>query len=462
MNTLTNKNPIDWDFYKKVLRIGSPIALAQLLSSLLAVFDTFMVSVLGDNAVTAVAVGGNFSFLMIMVLFGFFSGLGIFVAQFFGAKEVGNIQKVFYISIVIGLIVSSIFFTAAFFFPEKIISLFNHGQDETNVFELSQMGVSYLKVVAWSYPLMAVSFAISMVMRSVERVWYPQFVAIGIVLINTLLNYLLIEGNYGFPNLGVRGAAIATTTANLFGLIMLVGFTVFTKSPMFKVKLSLYKEITLKFFKKLASKALPVALNETFWGLGMSTYLIAYGFISTEAISSVHISNQIMGLFWVVNAGVSSACAIMIGKKLGENHLQKAKEWGHKFVKLSFVFGIVFGVILFLLSDTIAYSFKGNSITVQRNASMILKVFSFYLPIKFLNALHIIGTLRSGGDTRFAFMAEAIPLWFVAIPLAFVLSIYTSIPIYLIVLIVNIEEIIKQVLLFFRFRTYKWVKNLTE
>ncbi len=378
--------------------------LAQLMTSLLAIIDMFMVSSLGNLAVEAVGVSANFAFLLIMIEFGFFSGLAIFIAQYWGSKEINNIHKVFIITLIIGAIISSLFFVFAFFFPEVLIGIFDHNELASTSDEFITFGRDYLKVASFSYFSMTISFAIGMLMRSVEKVGYPQFVAIGAVLLNTFLNFLLINGNLGFEAMGVRGAAIATATSSIIGTLFLIGYLVYSKEEVFRIKFKEYKNITKDFIRKLVKKALPVAINETIWGLGMSFYLIAYAFIGEESISSIVISNQFMGLFWSFNAGLSSACAIMIGKKLGENNLILAKEWGIKFTKLSVQAGIVFGVLLFMFSNTIADQFTHLPEEVRTSISLILKVFSFYIPIKFVNALQIVGTLRAGGDTLYSLL----------------------------------------------------------
>jgi putative MATE family efflux protein len=447
-------------FYSKVLRIGLPMAFAQLMTSLLSLIDTFMVSGLGDTAVAAVGVSVSFMFLLIMMEFGFFSGLSIFFAQYWGSKDIKNIHKVFIIAAFIGTILTSLFFVLGFFFTDTVISVFNNSGDAENKAILLSYGRSYLKIASFSYFTMSITFLIGMLMRSVERVVYPQLVNIFAVLLNTLLNYLLIHGNLGFPELGVQGAAIATLISSFIGMTLLVGYVLISKEEVFKIRFRLYKDITKEFVHKIFRKALPVAINETIWGLGMTFYLIAYGFISTSSIASIHITNQVMGLVWAVNAGISGASAIMLGNKLGENQLDLAKKWGNWFMKLIFVAGLVFGVSLFIASDYIASVFD-ESTDVAKDVSMILKVFAFYVPIKFNNAYHIIGSLRSGGDTKYALFAEVGPLWLVGVPLAFILAINTELPLYVIVAIVNIEEIMKLLLLIPRFFTYKWVKNLT-
>lgn len=451
----------DSHFYKKVLSLGAPIALSSLMTSLLGVIDTKMVSSLGNVAVAAVGVSTSFSFLLIMISFGFLSGLSIFVAQYWGSKDIKSIHKVFILSIIIGTSISLIFFIAGHFFPEFIINLYNNSGEEANTAILNEYGVDYLKIASFSYFTMTFTFIIAMIMRSVERVIYPQAVAVFVVLLNTLINYALINGNLGFAAYGVKGAAVATLISSGVGTVLLVLYLIKSKEEVFKVKFNTYKEITFDFIKKVSEKALPVAINEMMWGLGMTMYLIAFGFISTDSLASVHISNQIMGLFWVVNAGISTACAIMLGNKLGEGKLELAKKWGQKFTKLSIFTGLIFGIILFISSDFISKLYPNTTIEVQENISIILKVFSFYAPIKFSNALQIIGTLRAGGDTKFVLFAELGPLWLIGVPLAFILSIFTSLPLYLIIAIVNAEEIVKFFLVIGRFLQYKWVKNLT-
>ncbi len=448
-------------FYRKIIRIGTPIALAQLMTSLLSIIDMFMVSSLGNLAVEAVGVSAQFAFLLFMIEFGFFSGLAIFIAQYWGSKEINNIHKVFIITLIIGAIISTLFFIFAFFFPEVLMGIFDHNSELATSQLFKEYGSNYLKIAAFSYFSMTVSFAIGMLMRSVEKVGYPQIIAIGTVVLNTFLNYLLIQGKFGFPEMGVRGAALATTTSSMLGAVFLVAYMIFSNQEVFRIKFNEYKNITKDFILKLLKKALPVAVNETIWGLGMSFYLIAFAFIGEETISSIVISNQIIGLFWAFMSGLSSACAIMIGKKLGENNLELAKRWGIKFTKLSVVAGIVFGAILFLLSDPIANQFSHLPSEVSRSISLILKVFSFYIVIKFVNVIQIVGTLRSGGDTLYSLLAEILPLWLVGVPLAFILSIYSGLPLYIIVAIVNIEEILKLILLLWRFMSFKWVKNLT-
>lgn len=448
-------------FYKKVIRIGLPITLSQLLTSLLAFVDTMMVSHLGDNAISAVGIGANFYFLMFMINFGLISGLSIFFAQYYGSKNIENVQKTFIVTSVSAVVLTSVFIVLGLFFNGFIVGLYNHIENPVNYKIVTDMGKDYIKIASIGYLFTSLSFVMIMFYRNMERVIFPQVVTFITVLLNTLLNFLLISGNFGFPALGVSGAAVATVVSSAFGFLILVVAFVLSKEEVYHIPISLLKKIDVGFVKVLLKKALPVMINEMFWGLGMSMYLIAFSFISDTAFPSYHIANTIISIFWVINAGMSNACAIMIGNKLGENDVDTAKIYGKKFLKLSFITGALMGVIVFILSPYIPLLFDDASDAIKGTATGILMVFAFFQPIKNVNAIHIVGTLRSGGDTRYALFAEVGVLWGFGVPVAFVLSYYTNLSILLIVAIVNIEELIKFVLVNKRFYTFKWANNLT-
>jgi putative MATE family efflux protein len=452
---------VDKAFYKKVIQIGLPITLSQLLTSLLAFVDTIMVSGMGDNAISAVGIGANYYFLMFMINFGLISGLSIFFAQYYGSKNILNVQKTFIVTSLSAILLTSLFVIMGRVFPNIIVGLYNHIENPVDFDIVNQMGVTYIKTASIGYLFTSLSFVMIMYYRNMEKVVFPQIITFITVVLNTVLNFILINGHLGFPELGVEGAALATVISSIFGFGILLLSFVLSKEEVFNIKLQLIRKIDVSFLKTLFKRALPVMVNEAFWGLGMSMYLIAFSYIDDTAFPSYHIANTIISMFWVINAGMSNACSIMIGNKLGENNIETAKEFGLKFLKLSFFSGLLMGIIVFILSPYIPNLFSDASLTIKTTASGILVVFAFFQPFKFVNAIHIVGTLRSGGDTKFALFAEVGVLWGFGVPMAFVLSRFTNINIFYIVAIVNVEELIKFVFVNKRFFTYKWATNLT-
>lgn len=448
-------------FYKRVFKIAIPIALSQFFGGLMSVVDTLMVSQLGDNAVAAVGIASNIAFFMLMVNWGLLSGFGIFIAQYYGTKDIHNIHKVFIIVFGFSSTIAAVFFMGAFFFPSFLVGLYTQSSDITNVLVVRSFGIQYLKIASISYITITFTQMFSILMRSVEDVVIPQFIQIMVIFLNTGLNFILISGRLGFPAYGVAGAAYATVISSSLGLLILIVYMLFSSSPVYKIKWSARKDITKAFVLKILKRTMPVLANETFWGLGMSMYLIAFGFISPLAITSLTIANQIMGLIWFANGGVAAAAAIMLGHKLGENKLDEAKVYAKRFVRINLLTSITVGVILFVFSSLITTIYTSTSDLVQDNVVLFLRIYAVYLPFKFMNALHIVGTLRSGGDTVFALISELAPLWLYGVPIAFILAITTSLSLPVILVIMNIEELIKFVLLISRYKSQRWIKNLT-
>lgn len=446
-------------FYQTLFKIAIPIFFSQLLGSLLGIIDTFMVTKLGDDALSAVGIGSQFMFLLSIVLFGLFSGFGIFIAQYYGSKDYDNISKVFYVMLITGLSFALIFLGITQLFPRELLTLFNLNDSPNQ--QVIEMGIAYLRIIGFSFVTMTVSFAISMLARNVQKVLMPSiFQAVG-VLINTGLNYLLIGGNLGFPKMGVSGAAVATLVSSSFVVVLMIGYLYFSRERALKVKLSSLKNMSVALIKKWYKTSIPVLINESFWGLGMTVNLIAYGFIGEKAVGSIYLSNQINSLFWVATISVANASAVMLGNKLGSNDLDTAREWEVRFRKLGVTFGVVLGSILFIFAPVIVPLFGSLSIEVKDMVIMILRIYAVYAPIKFLNAIFIVGTLRSGGDTKFALFAEIFSLWGIGVPLAFSLSYFTDLPLYMIILFVNFEEVGKFVLCYRRSASGKWINNLT-
>ena len=446
-------------FYQTLIKIAIPIFFSQLMGSLLGIIDTFMVTQLGDNALSAVGIGSQFMFLQHMLLFGFFSGLSIFIAQFYGSKSYKEISKVFIIMLSIGLLISGVFLTVTLWIPESVIKLFNLNDQPNQV--VIALGVDYLKIIGFSFVMTAISFSISMLTRNVGKVLWPSIFQIMSVIMNTFLNYVLINGYLGFPRLEVKGAAIATLISSSFAAVASIIYLFVSKEPALKIKFNAIKDISKSFFNKLMKTAFPVLLNEGFWGLGMTAYLIAYGLIGDKAVGSVYLSNQINNIFWVATISIANAAAVMLGNKLGENKLDIAKQWEKKFKQLGLTLGFILGGILFVIAPLIVPLFGNLTDEVTDMVVLILRVYAFYAPIKFLNAIMIVGSLRSGGDTKFAMFAEVFGLWGIGVPLAFVLSYFTHLDLYVIIIFVNFEEIVKFIFIYRRTVAGKWINNLT-
>lgn len=442
----------DKKFYKSILTIALPIAIQNLISNSLNMVDTMMIGKLGVTEIAAVGLANQYFFFFALILFGINSGAGIFVAQFWGQKDVKNIRRMLGLCLITGVSVAMMFTVGGFFFPNQILRLFLKNTD------VLKLGSNYLRIVCFSYILNTISFAYAFACRSIGKAKIPMYVSMIALLSNTFLNYLLIFGNFGFPMMGVEGAAIATVLARSIELVLILGI-IYTDNGVLAVRFHELTDLSLSFIKRYFKTATPVILNEGFWALGMVMYSAAYAKIGKAELASAQIANTIQGIFLVVSMGLANATAIMIGNKIGAKEEKLGITYAKRFSIIAPLAGLVMGIGLFLASPLIL-SFFNLSEKAYNDTRGIIIVMSIYMILKVFNTAMIVGILRSGGDTKFALFLEVGSVWLVGVPLAFLGALVWKLPIYYVVAIVSLEEIVKMFIGVPRIISKKWMRSV--
>ncbi|MBN1624045.1 MAG: MATE family efflux transporter [Clostridia bacterium] len=446
----TNKSLI-----QKILKIGLPIAIQNFVGTLLNLIDNMMIGSRGEAALAAVSISNRIFFIMIITLFGVYSGIGIYTAQYWGKKDLKNIKKLMGMAFTIGLTLSTTFTLVTLLLPAELISIFSRDP------EVIQKGTSYLSIAALTYIPVSLSFVFSYTSRSVHRTKIPMIASIVALSINTFLNYLFINGNWGMPELGVRGAAIATLTARLVELTLLMLIIYNSKDHPLAGKLKEFFGFSFAMFKRVLKTAFPVIINESAWVVGVSVYFIAYGFLGTAAIASAQVALTISDLIWAFLIGMGNATAVLVGNQLGANKIESAFSIAKRLVKMEFVVTLFLAVIYAAFGYLIAGLF-GLTDETKDMATKCIYVTAAFIPIRQLGFVYIVGILRSGGDTRFCMFLDIGMVWFLGIPLAFLAVLVFKLPIYWAMAIINIEEVLKVVFARHRFLSKKWINVLVE
>ncbi|MFT9495437.1 MATE family efflux transporter [Anaerosolibacter sp.] len=444
----------DRNFYKTMMAIALPISFQNLISSSLNMVDTVMIGRLGETQIAAVGLANQLFFLFILLMFGINSGCAIFTAQFWGKRDIANIRRVLGLALVSGGSLSLVFASAAFFIPQHILRLFT--MDAVVV----DLGSQYLKIISFSYLITTISFAYAFASRSIGQAKLPMVVSAISLLTNTLLNYLLIFGNFGFPAMGVRGAALATVIARSVEMIFLLSI-IYKQGDVLAGKIRELLDFGFDFVKRIYQTAIPVILNEGIWALGMTMYSVAYARISTDAVASIQIANTIQNIFMVVAMGLGNSCAVMLGNEIGAGHKEKAITYGNTFILLGTLLGAAIGGLLALVAPFILQFFNVSQ-SVYESAYWILMVMGFTMAIRIFNTILIIGIFRSGGDTKFSLYLEMGSVWLIGVPLAFLGALVWHLPVYWVYGLISIEELLKAVLGFPRVLSKKWVRNVVE
>jgi len=444
----------DRTYYTTLLRIAVPIIAQNFISSSLNVIDVTMLGQLGETTVAAVGLANQVFFLLILMLFGTYSGVGVFTSQLWGKGDLTSIRKVLGIGLMIGLTGSLVFTVLALVFPGQVLSLYS--EDPAVI----ALGSSYLRTIGWSYMITAVTFAYASVLRSTGYVRVPMVVSISALSLKTLLNYGLILGHFGLPEMGAQGAAISTVVARLVEFSALILVVYWRKLPP-AAKISELLSFNKAFLGRVLKTSLPVLVNETMWSLGITTYNMVYGRIGTDAIAAVNIAATIENLAFVIFIGIADATGIMIGNRIGANEEHKAFGYARQTLIISTIGAILIGLVILAGSDFILsfYKLSEQSLT---NAHNILRVIGLMMWIRVSNLTLIVGVLRAGGDTRFSMFLDAGTVWLVGVPLAVISGLVLHLPVYIVYMIIMIEEAVKYMVALYRFFSRRWIHNLVK
>lgn len=439
-------------FLSKAVRIALPVAMQGMLNTIVNMVDTMMIGSLGATAIAAVGLANKVFFVMTLLVFGIVSGSGILAAQFWGNGDVKNIRKVLGLALLLALSAAMAFFVPAVACPDKMMRIFTTGEDTIRI------GASYLALVAFSYPFIAVSNTYVAMMRAVGQVKAPVMISSCTILINIAFNYIFIFGKFGAPAMGVVGAALATLIARIVEMTALLLVVYLNRSPLACRLRELFGYSGL-FIRKFFSTAAPVIANEFTWGLGVTIYSLAYGRMGDDAVAAITIATTIQDIMSVLFQGLSAATAVILGNEMGAGRLEKAERYAKNFLILQFLLTIVMALVCAGVRWKIIALYRVSG-EVARDVSRCLLVFSLFMPFKMFNYVNIVGVLRSGGDTRVCLFLDCSGVWLIGIPMAFLGGLYFKLPIYIVYAMVTLEEVYKTILSYIRYRQKKWLRNL--
>ncbi len=449
MDRLKNK-----EFYSTLIKLAIPIAFQNLIASSLNMVDVIMVGQLGETAIAGVGIANQIFFLLNLLVFGTFSGACIFSSQYWGKQDAAGVRKSLSISLKIGVAISLIFTLTCLLFPHYMIGIFT---DDPAVVEL---GAEFLVINSLSFIIFTISFGYSIISRSIGGVKLPMLASIVALSLNTLLNFLLIEGNWGFPRMGVRGAGLSTVISRAVEFIIIISAIYGCKSPI-AVSIGELLSFDAAFFIKFIKTTMPVIVHEGLWSLGTTAYTFIYAHMGTDIIAAMNIALNVDKLAMVLFFGICNASAIIVGQKIGEGACEQAHKDSAKLLIIAPILGIAIGTAL-IASFGLILSFFDVSAEVKASAAQILTIIAVLLPIRAVNLTIIIGISRAGGDTRFSLLVEVIPMWLIAIPLVFFGGLHLRLPLVYVYILSYTEEVIKMVLGLKRYFSKKWIHNVTH
>lgn len=448
------KNKRDKKFYKRLLTIGLPIVVQNFMFTLVNMVDTIMIGQLGEEQIAGVGAGNRLFFLFNLIIFGINSGGAIFLAQYWGIKDVKNIRRVLGFNSTLSIISGAIFTGIALLIPQSFLWLFNKDP------EVIAAGTRYLRVVCFSYMITSISFSFTFALRSIGKTVVPMITNGVALLLNMIFSATFIFGLFGAPEMGVAGAALGTVLARSIEIVLLFTIIYVRRGPL-AAKVSDFFDWNRDLLRKVSIKMLPVVSNEFIWSLGVTLYGVYYGALGKHALAAMTILSTVEQLGMVLFFGMGSASAVMLGNALGANESDKAWSYAKKFAYLGPSIAVVIGLGLIAFTPLYMRVYNVDSTVIDYVKGCIM-IYAFIMPFKVFNTINIVGVLRSGGDTIFSLILDAAGVWGVGIPLGAIGVYILGLDLYPVYFLVLCEELFKFFLGVWRFRSKKWINNLVN
>ena len=450
----------DRSFYRRVLAVMTPILIQNVITNFVSLLDNLMVGQVGTEQMSGVAIVNQLLFVYNLCLFGGMAGPGIFTAQFFGRGDWDGIRHTVRAKLLVGL-GSWIVFSLAFLFGgPKLIGLFLHeGGEALDLAQTLESGLGYLHVMMLQMPVFMLQQVYASTLRETGETLLPMKAGILAVFVNLVFNYILIFGKLGAPAMGVTGAAVATLISRLVELGVILGFTLRHRErvPFLQGALRSLR-VPGPLLRQIAVTGAPLLLNEVLWSAGMTALNQSYSLRGLEVVSAMNISSTASNLFFCAFFSMGSTVSIMIGQLLGAGELERAVDEDRKLIAFAVALCTAVGVLMFFVAPLLPELYNTTD-AVKALAVRLLWVSAAMMPVHgYTNACYF--TLRCGGKTLITFLFDSAFVWVINMPVAFVLSRLTSVPILPMVIIVSALDLIKCAVGFFLVRSRKWVNNL--
>lgn len=440
-------------FNRTLFAMVLPIAFQSFMAAAVNASDAVMLGFLEQDAMSAVSLAGQITFVLNLCVTVLVQGTTVLAAQYWGKGDRQTVEKVLAIALRYMLLVSAVFFAAASFAPERLMRLL------TNERPLIERGAAYLQIAGWAYVPMGISQIYLCIMKNSGKTGKSTVIGSSAMVLNVGLNAVLIFGLFGFPAMGIQGAALATSLSMLLQLLWTLAEA--WKKDSLKIRLSYLRRADQIIRKDFNHYTLPIVGNYFFWGGGVTLFAIIIGHLGSDAVAANSIANIVRNLMACVSKGLGTAGAILVGNELGKNEIETAKLYAKRSTILAAVIGVCSGTFLFLIRPAIL-SVVRLTPTAAGYLSGMLLIGSYYMVVSSVDSMVIGGIFCAGGKSQFGCICDGIVLWLIITPLASLAAFVWNWPVLAVYFIICLDEVIKIPVVLWYYRRYTWAQNLTR
>ena len=453
----------DRQFYRRTLAVAIPIIIQNGITNFVSLLDNIMVGQVGTMPMSGVSIVNQLLFIFNLCVFGASSGAGIFTAQFHGSGDHKGITHTFRFKVLVCSLISLVGIAIFSLLNTPLIGLYLTGEgDPMAAAQALSSAQDYLAVMLWGLVPFALTTAYSSTLRECGQTTVPMVAGVCAVLVNLVLNYCLIFGHFGLPEMGVRGAAMATVISRYVELAIVAVWT-FLHADQQKFIRGAYRSIYIpkKLLWGMITKGMPLMINEFLWSMGIATMNQAYSTCGLDVVPAMNISSVLFNLGSVAFMALGASVGIIMGQMLGAGVKEaELRDTNRKLVALSVASGIFFGGVLAAASPFFPRLYNADE-SVRNLATILICITACTIPFNsYTNAAYF--TLRSGGKTMVTFLFDSCFVWSICVPLAYCLSRFAKLPIIPLYVICQSAELLKCTLGFIMIRQGKWIQNLTK
>jgi putative MATE family efflux protein len=443
-------------FFVTLLMLALPVAGQMLLQSFLGMADVMMVAPLGEQAIAAVGLAAKIHFLLLVLMSGFATGGSVLIAQYSGAKDFASCQRMLAVTLVVGIsIILPIMFVCGFAAP-----IWVHWINPDR--EVANLAAQFLVITAPVLLLTQIIVIIEASLRALGQTTMSLIAGIIAAVTNVTLNYALITGNWGFPALGIAGAAWGTLIARFVQLTFMLAYVYGTKHG-FALKIKqLAQGVDPAQIKRYLAFALPLVANYGIWAVGNATYHIVTGYSSTDALAVMGMAVPVESVFFALFVGLANASAVLVGRSLGADNINEAWRLQRFFNRLTFGLVVLLSSLLWFARPWVLEIFKPLPEATAHLLLQTLGIFCALVWLKVFNMIRIIGVLRAGGDNKFCLITDSIVMWGVGLPVYAVAVFFGGFPFTILYALMFLEDALKFLPVYFRIKKRKWMQNLTH
>lgn len=444
----------DKKFYRIFFSLLIVISLQQLAALAVNMADNVMLGAYSELALSGATLVNQIQFVLQQIAAGIGMGIVVLASQYWGKMRIEPIKKIISLGVKLGLLTGVIFFLATKLFPYEVLAVFTN--DETVI----QEGMRYLEVVCWTYIIFSVSNSLMYALQSVETAMIGTIMSVSTIVINVCLNYCLIYGNLGAPELGILGAAVATLVSRSVELLIIFGYVLFIDRKL-RIKLRELLSVDLTYLRDYFKVAFPVIVTGALWGVAQGAQTAVLGHIGAAVIAANSIAVVIFQIFAVVGLSCANVGSVVMGKTVGEGMFHKVRSYSKTMQMIFLLLGLISGTLLFVCKDTIVGFYSVSEETKE-------------LALQFITVLSIAavgscyeypvegGIIAGGGMTKYQAWVDNLFMWLFTIPSAFLSAFVFHFPPLVTFCFLKADQILKCIPNFITCNRYRWVKVLTR